>query len=755
MELSVELHQTNKNLNQHTMNSNLLLANPDNKGSWQRKGLITALMVLFSFFITANLQAQTGELHGKVVDEKTGELVPFAKLKVSINDTVAAEVTTNLEGKYSIKDLPPGDYKLDVSFVGYEVAESKNISVHADGKTNYDVGVASTTVAMEETEVKEEDTKISHHGKKETTGRTSWGDGSRGRGDTKTRTSEPSTDVTLGSGITTTETYSTTILSDDVSGGSTSDADYFHYESAPKVAKDKSTSSFISEREISRKVDAEESLVRSDLTKKAGSTGTSKSTSYSAGTLTAGEIHDFSKWDLWTDIAASQLAEWQRYWTIKPTQRYSVQLVNKEGWPIVDQEVRLISTDKKAVWTARTDNTGKAELWAEIFPEQPHTEKYTVETTFSGETFTVNNAKQFQEGVNNIKIDTECGASDNVDIMVVVDATGSMGDEINYLKAELNDVITNVKSNNKDLKINLGSVFYRDKTDAYLTHETPLSADISKTVNFINKQYAGGGGDYPEAMDVALKKAVNEMSWRPKARARLLFLVLDAPPHYNETVLNDMKNTIAKAAKNGIRIIPVTGSGIDKRTEYLMRTLSLSTNGTYTFLTNHSGVGGHHIEPTTDSYDVEKLNDLLIRLIGQFTFTPDCQEEQLIEQLVDNPADSLNNNGNNGNGHIGQDGNNGNGNNNGNNNNGNNNMQKDLGMKIYPNPTAGMFKVEVDAEVPELFVTDITGKILMREVKPSVGKAIVFDLTNYSSGVYFVNGMHNKKRVTKKVILVR
>ena len=42
------------------------------------------------------------------------------------------------------------------------------------------------------------------------------------------------------------------------------------------------------------------------------------------------------------------------------------------------------------------------------------------------------------------------------------------------------------------------------------------------------------------------------------------------------------------------------------------------TGGTYTFLTNHSGIGNSHLEPTIGEYEVEKLNDLLVRVISEY-----------------------------------------------------------------------------------------------------------------------------------------
>ena len=72
-----------------------------------------------------------------------------------------------------------------------------------------------------------------------------------------------------------------------------------------------------------------------------------------------------------------------------------------------------------------------------------------------------------------------------------------------------------------------------------------------------------------------------------------------------------------------IRIIAVSSSGVDKETEFLMRFLGIHTGGTYTFLTDHSGIGNSHIAPTIGSYEVEYLDDLLVRLIVQYTDRPE------------------------------------------------------------------------------------------------------------------------------------
>jgi hypothetical protein len=194
-----------------------------------------------------------------------------------------------------------------------------------------------------------------------------------------------------------------------------------------------------------------------------------------------------------------------------------------------------------------------------------------------------------------------------------------MGDEINYLKSELLDVIERAEDLNAMLDLRVGSVFYRDEEDEYLTRVSPFSGNLRQTLTFIGNQDAGGGGDYEEAVHTALNTAVTQLDWSESARARLLFLLLDAPPHHTETIVNDLNDIIKNTAEKGIKIIPISASGINKDTEFLFRFFAVTTGGTYVFITNDSGIGGEHIEATVGDYEVELLNDLIVRLIDKYT----------------------------------------------------------------------------------------------------------------------------------------
>ena len=188
-----------------------------------------------------------------------------------------------------------------------------------------------------------------------------------------------------------------------------------------------------------------------------------------------------------------------------------------------------------------------------------------------------------------------------------------------YLVQHLLSVIRRIEAVNANLDVATATVFYRDEGDDYVTRHSGFTDDVSTTVEFINQQYAHGGGDFPEAVHAALRVAVDELQWSAQARTRIAFLLLDAPPHEDRQVMEEYRKLLKSAAAKGIRIVPVTASGIDKATEFLMRQTAIATNGAYVFITNDSGIGNDHIEATVGDYEVELLNDLLVRLVGEYT----------------------------------------------------------------------------------------------------------------------------------------
>ncbi len=198
-----------------------------------------------------------------------------------------------------------------------------------------------------------------------------------------------------------------------------------------------------------------------------------------------------------------------------------------------------------------------------------------------------------------------------LDLMLVVDTTGSMGDEISFLQSELRSIISSITAKHRDLDIRIGFVFYRDLGDDYVTRTVAFDRDVGRVQGALARQDANGGGDYPEAMDQALIRAVGQ-EWRPDA-VKSLLLVADAPPH--DQLFGRTWHAAEAARTKRIHITPVAASGVADKAEYAMRAMAAATQSRYLFLTDDSGVGNPHAPPAIDCYLVTKLDALVRRVV--------------------------------------------------------------------------------------------------------------------------------------------
>lgn len=128
-------------------------------------------------------------------------------------------------------------------------------------------------------------------------------------------------------------------------------------------------------------------------------------------------------------------------------------------------------------------------------------------------------------------------AKPKIDVVFVLDTTGSMTDLIQTAKEKIWSIATTMASAQQGPEIRIGLVAYRDRGDAYVTKVVDLSADLDSVYATLMDFQADGGGDGPESVNKALYDAVNKMSWSQQDQAyKVIFLVGDAPPHmdYNE-----------------------------------------------------------------------------------------------------------------------------------------------------------------------------------------------------------------------------
>jgi von Willebrand factor type A domain len=118
-----------------------------------------------------------------------------------------------------------------------------------------------------------------------------------------------------------------------------------------------------------------------------------------------------------------------------------------------------------------------------------------------------------------------------LDLMIVIDTTGSMRNGIRELQAGLLGIIRVLHRLSPSLAI--GVIAYRDRDQAYLTRTYPLSriddGTIRGLLEFVSSLRAEAGGDTPEAVDAALEEA-GRVAWRDQVLGRIV-VIGDAPAH--------------------------------------------------------------------------------------------------------------------------------------------------------------------------------------------------------------------------------
>jgi hypothetical protein len=200
-----------------------------------------------------------------------------------------------------------------------------------------------------------------------------------------------------------------------------------------------------------------------------------------------------------------------------------------------------------------------------------------------------------------------------LDIAFVIDTTGSMGDEIRYLQAEfitLSDAIAETYPNAEQ---RWALVVYRDTGDDYVEQSFDFFEERADFQVTLAEQGADGGGDFPEAPEAGLAAAA-ALSWRDDAAtARLAFWVADAPHHATNAAA--LVRSVRALLDQQVHVYPVASSGVDELTELSMRSVAQLSGGRYLFLTDDSGVGGAHKEPTLPCYFVTKLDDAILRMV--------------------------------------------------------------------------------------------------------------------------------------------
>jgi hypothetical protein len=207
-----------------------------------------------------------------------------------------------------------------------------------------------------------------------------------------------------------------------------------------------------------------------------------------------------------------------------------------------------------------------------------------------------------------------------LDVLFLLDATGSMGDEIDRLKATIDTVAQRVGALDPAPDVRFAMTLYRDEGDAFVTANYDFTGDIAEFQSALADVVADGGGDYPEALDEGLADALAKPSWRdPSDSVQLIFVVADAPPQVDRQVPVPYTDSVRTAVERGIKIFPIASSESDDQAEAVFRQLAQATGAPFVFLSNGAAgaaTGGSTDIQSTD-YEELALDELVVRLIAE------------------------------------------------------------------------------------------------------------------------------------------
>jgi Mg-chelatase subunit ChlD len=183
------------------------------------------------------------------------------------------------------------------------------------------------------------------------------------------------------------------------------------------------------------------------------------------------------------------------------------------------------------------------------------------------------------------------GGKPAIELVFVIDTTGSMGGLIEGAKQKVWSIVNEVMKSPSKPEVRMGLVAYRDHGDAYVTQITPVTRDLDHVYNTLMAYKADGGGDSPEDVRQALADGVHKVGWSPRSPniAQILFLVGDAPPHDDYGNEPDTVASASEAVKAGI-LVNTIQCGNMQGTDVAWKKICRAGEGQYFAIAQDGGV---------------------------------------------------------------------------------------------------------------------------------------------------------------------
>jgi len=170
-----------------------------------------------------------------------------------------------------------------------------------------------------------------------------------------------------------------------------------------------------------------------------------------------------------------------------------------------------------------------------------------------------------------------------IEVCFLIDATGSMRPVMEDFKVSIPEVLRDIKIDWNDWDFEISAVLYRDKQDEYLTRTFEKTTNLKSFVDFMQKQYAVGGGDEQESMPAAYQDAINVIKWREGNHPKFIIT-------FTDNDINMSADQFKAGRELGITqlLFPIKGrAGWDGETESISYLSNFMTNHINNFITDN------------------------------------------------------------------------------------------------------------------------------------------------------------------------
>lgn len=350
-------------------------------------------------------------------------------------------------------------------------------------------------------------------------------------------------------------------------------------------------------------------------------------TSYQS-TLKAGEIDDNQDFAAYLQYRLDYLRFMggSAVHDVDVSERHIFRVTTAGGRPVLGAEVSIYDPHEKLIARLHTTAAGLAYFFPLAYPESASVTSFLVVVSKEGDSASFELPRGQRDAVWEVTLDVSPTQPPvALDVLFLLDSTGSMADEIAELKNNILSISAQVDALPGQPDVRYGLVTYRDRGDTYVTGVYDFTGDIDFFQINLDHVQADGGGDDPESLNEALHEALSGLTWRGPDAVRLIFLIADAPPHLDYAQDYDYAQEMRRAAESGIKIHAVASSGLDDAGEYIFRQLAQFTGGRFIFLlydsspqaatSSEPGAPGteHHVPD--EQYSVQYLDALIVNLI--------------------------------------------------------------------------------------------------------------------------------------------